>query len=92
MVEVLSWLWRRYPDNGKPLKVGIVLYDLVAPDSVPLPLFEGDQKRVRLARSMDAVNAKFGANSVYLAGMHTTRDSAPIRIAFGTVPDLNLPV
>ena len=37
---------------------------------------------------MDAVNERFGANSVYFASMHETRDTAPLRIAFTNIPDV----
>ena len=37
---------------------------------------------------MDAVNACFGADTVYFAGMHAARESAPTRIAFTSIPEL----
>ena len=37
---------------------------------------------------MDAINARFGADCIYLAAMHHSRHAAPMRIAFTRIPDL----
>ena len=40
---------------------------------------------------MDRVNRRFGPDAVYFAAMHGAQRHAPMRIAFGHVPDLDLP-
>jgi hypothetical protein len=55
-----------------------------------LSLFEPDDKQFRVSSVMDAINRRFGQQSVYLASVHEVRNSAPTRIAFSNtgIPDL----
>ncbi|MCP4591623.1 MAG: DNA polymerase [bacterium] len=85
MLEVFARLWERCP-AGRPLKVGIVLDSLVADNSATRPLFLGECNRLELARTMDSLNGRYGAHTIYFGGMHGVRDRAPRRIAFTNVP------
>lgn len=87
MVQTLSSLWEERPPGGIPLKVSVSLHDLVPDTSMTLSLFPEDQRRLELTRAMDAVNERFGRDSVYLAAMHRSVDTAPMRIAFTHVPE-----
>jgi DNA polymerase-4 len=87
MVEVFSELWKRLP-SARPLQVGVTLFDLVADHNAARPLFEGEQKRIELSRTMDQLNTRFGAQTVYLGGMHHVNEAAPPRIAFNHIPQL----
>ncbi len=80
-------LWERKP-GGRPLKVGIVLGDLVAEKNTAGWLYDGDRQQHDLARAMDRVNQRFGAHAVYFGGMYDMQDRAPTRIAFTQIPDL----
>ena len=88
MVEALSTLWERCP-QGTPIQVGITLFNLVADNNASLPLFASERNRVKLARTMDILNARYGAHTIYCGGMHGARDSAPPRIAFTNIPRLD---
>lgn len=90
MVEALSALWKSRPTAGTPLKVSVVLYDLVHDACRTPPLFVEDGRRSELARAMDAVNGRFGSNAVYLAAMHRSLHTAPSRIAFTHIPDISV--
>ncbi|HSW44810.1 MAG TPA: DNA polymerase [Phycisphaerae bacterium] len=90
MLEAFNRLWPRRPPHP-PLRVGITLVNLSAAGSVTIPLFEGEQNRLRLAQAMDRVNARHGPHAVYFAGMHHALGSAPMRISFTSIPDLDLP-
>ncbi|MBL1218501.1 MAG: DNA polymerase [Planctomycetes bacterium] len=91
MIEVFSRQWDARPHTScVPLKVGMRLDDLTENRQAPIPLFPGERKRVRLARAIDDLNGRFGRHTVYFASMHHTRAAAPIRIAFGNIPDLEL--
>jgi len=72
-------------DFERPLRVGLTFTDLVPADHVTPSLFEGAVQRAHLNQAVDRVNQKFGKNTVYLAGMQTTRDSASEKIAFNKV-------
>jgi DNA polymerase-4 len=87
LLRVLGSLWERKPP-GTPLKVGVVLGNLVSARSVPQPLFEADRRLLALSETMDQLNHQFGAHAVYFAGSHGTEGQAPLRIAFTHIPDL----
>jgi len=87
MLEALETLWKRCPlGNGSPLAVGVTLCELVPDHLHTLSLFE-DKKRVRLSKAMDAINARFGTDTVYFGGIHNVKQAAPTRIAFTSIPD-----
>ena len=90
IVWTLSELYKRHPSAGTPLKVSVVLYDLVHEAYRTPPLFEEDARKSELTRAMDAVNVRFGSNAVYLAAMHSSLHTAPARIAFTHIPDISV--
>ncbi|MDO9404958.1 MAG: DNA-directed DNA polymerase [Polaromonas sp.] len=44
--------------------------------------------RARLDAAMDQVNKTWGKNALYFASAHDARDTAPMRIAFNRIPDV----
>jgi DNA polymerase-4 len=88
VVEAFSRLWNRRRLSGRPLQVAVTLFDLVADPEATPSLFAGERQRVQLSHIMDALNNKYGANTVHLAAMHEVQDSAPTRIAFTNIPNL----
>lgn len=88
MVQALSALLKGCPSGHTPLKVSVVLYDLVHETSMTPLLFYEDSRRFELTRAMDVVNGRFGANAVYLAAMHDSLETAPSRISFTHIPDI----
>ncbi len=91
MLETFAALWDRRLRHARPLKVGVTLTQLVKNNCAPIPMFSAERRRLRLAQTMDTANARFGRNAVYFGGMQTARNSAPTRIAFTSIPDINLP-
>ncbi len=89
LVRAFADLWSRVPE-APVLKIGVTLHDLVRIAGID-PLFRGQAGMERLSRAMDAINRKHGADAVYPASMQDARSSAPRRIAFGNIPDLNVP-
>jgi hypothetical protein len=45
----------------------------------------------RLGQVMDKVNTTFGKGSIYPASMHIAKGSAPMRVAFSSIPDPDMP-
>ncbi|ADD29769.1 DNA-directed DNA polymerase [Meiothermus ruber DSM 1279] len=90
LLRVSLGLWQQKPE-GTPFKVGIALGHLTPALELSEPLFESEQKLVRLAQAMDKANSKYGPQALYFAGMHRTEQSAVTRIAFNRIPDLDLP-
>lgn len=75
----------------KPLKVGVVLSGLNLEKNITLSLFDAPQapaQAQKLNAALDALNVKFGKNTVYFAKAHQALDSAPMRIAFNRIPDV----
>lgn len=92
MLEALGVLWEKRPRDGRtPLCVGVTLHDLSPREEVAGALFEGEKRRLALARAVDRLDAKYGRHTVYPASMHDARASATGGIAFQNVPDLSLP-
>ncbi|GMV26787.1 MAG: hypothetical protein AMXMBFR58_28180 [Phycisphaerae bacterium] len=81
--------------NGKPaftpVKLAVTLTELTTQSAAAQPLFGGHDKLADLSKAMDAISRKFGADAVYQAAMQPAKRSAPRRIAFGNIPDLDLP-
>jgi len=90
LLRVSLQLWQQKPE-GTPFKVGIALGHLIPELELNGPLFESEQKLLRLAQAMDRANKKYGPQALYFAGMHRTEQSAVTRIAFSRIPDLDLP-
>ena len=83
-------LWARRPP-GAPLKVGVVLADLVNGKNRTPSLFEPDHKSLSLAQALDGINRRFGLAGAYSGGMHGLETQYTTRIAFNRIPDLALP-
>ena len=90
MLALFAAVWAERP-NGIPYKVGVTLSDLKPSGTVAESLFPTDQKRDRLSKAMDSLNSKYGKHTIYPGGMHMSKDSAPTRIAFSSIPDPDLP-
>ena len=92
LVNVFQEAWRNCPDY-RPVMVSVTLVDLVPQKMRNLTLFDdmyGGWKFDRLAEVMDQVNAKYGSTALYLGGIHSVREAAPPRIAFQSIPDMEL--
>jgi hypothetical protein len=90
LIDLANRAWDNFSE-AQPLLVGVVLHDLVPDCSITLPLFERDAKERAISDVIDEANLRFGVNSIYTAAMQSARETAPRRISFGTIPDLDLP-
>jgi DNA polymerase-4 len=94
LVEALCKLWAQMPTGdayAKPFFVGVWLGNLVPNHLHTLSLFsdlETESRRTRLSATMDAINLKFGTDTLFPASMLLARAAAPTRIAFTSIPDL----
>lgn len=92
LVNVFQDAWKECP-NRRPVMVSVALVDLLPGDLRNLTLFDemyGGWKFDRVAQVMDSINAKYGSTTLYLGGIHKVREAAPPRIAFKSIPDMNL--
>ena len=94
LVEALQKLWALRPQDAqhqKPFYVGVWLGNLVPDHLHTLNLFSGletESRRMRLSTTMDALNHKYGIDTLMPASMLLARAAAPTRIAFTSIPDL----
>jgi DNA polymerase-4 len=90
MISAVAGLWEQRPRGTAPFVVGVTLDKLALAACAPLPLFPAEQRRLRASAAMDAVNQRFGRQTIYAGCAHAAVDEAPLRIAFTHVPDLDL--
>ncbi|MEA3189250.1 MAG: polymerase [Chthoniobacter sp.] len=89
LARSMEKLWERRPRVAQPpLMVGVDLTNLVSEKNYTPALSPEDGRRRKLFASIDALNVRYGKNALYFGGSHRARDSAPMRIAFNRVPDL----
>lgn len=81
-------LWQSFPEQGIPLKTSITFWKLVPLQSFTPSLLPDDQRCQRVSETMDAINHQFGIDTVYLGAMHDAQGTAPARIAFMHIPDV----
>jgi DNA polymerase-4 len=94
LIHALKKLWETRPKGPKfeePFFVSVVLGGLV-PDALhTLTLFDaqdGSEGRARLAQTMDALNHKYGMQTLAPATMLAAFKAAPTRISFHSIPDM----
>jgi len=88
-IRVFDLLWQRLPPSSPPpLAVGVTLFHLTAAHNVTPNLPRMESSRLALDQAMDKLNQCYGKNTVYFGGAQTALDSAPTRIAFTHVPQL----
>jgi len=94
LVDALVKLWALRPQDEqhqKPFYVGVWLGNLVPDHLHTLSLFSGletELRRTRLSTTMDALNHKYGLDTLMPASMLLAKAAAPTRIAFTSIPDL----
>jgi len=86
-MEVLSGVWK--PGFRTPIKVGVVLYDLIPSDNVTLPLFDDQARRDRVCAAIDKLNSRYGRTRVTLACALKATSAKEDKIAFGKVQELD---
>lgn len=89
LLKAFEEAWHQRPAGGTPLQASITLTHLTPRACKSLPLFEEDRRAIRAAETIDRINAHAGPNAIYFASMHDTRESAPLRIAFNHIPDID---
>ena len=82
-------LENRPPNASDPRRVSIALTKLYYAEATPLPLFGNTgPAREKLNDGLDKLNTKYGKNTIYMGTSWNAKKSAPMRIAFHHIPDL----
>jgi DNA polymerase-4 len=92
LLEVLESLWRNYPRKGglQPLAVAVALSRLDEQGHQARSLFDEGRPHDKLNAIIDSLNLRYGRNTLYFGGAHSALQAAPMRIAFGHIPDLTV--
>ncbi len=90
LMKAFAEMWARKP-RGRMLQVFVNLTGLTPKGSATGLLFEERRDAGRLSKALDLINQKYGSDTLYPASMHAARKAAPRRIAFGNIPDLEVP-
>lgn len=78
------------PSEAKPMKVSVALNKVEPREAVSLPMFEGTgPAREQLNNGLDAINRKYGKNTLYVGAAHDALNVAGVRIAFNHIPELD---
>jgi DNA polymerase-4 len=91
LIKALETFWQQYPQiECEPFAVGISFSGLKTADEVAQDLFQIAplEHEKKLNKAIDALNLKYGKNTIYYAGAHDALKDAPMRIAFNHIPDL----
>jgi DNA polymerase-4 len=89
--QALSRMLVDMPHDTTPIKVSVSLNDVAPRAQVPQPLLDDvGPVRESLNASIDAINHKYGKNTLYVGTAWNALNSAPMRIAFTHIPDLEL--
>ncbi len=99
-IKALDIMWTEnpflteyYSGNIKkniPTAVAVVLFNLLEKNYATLSIFDNPEKNRLLYSAIDRLNKRYGYSSIYFGGSHIARDSAPMRIAFTQIPNLEI--
>lgn len=90
-IEAFEKMWSFYPETReKPIAVAVTLYNLLPENQFTLSFFENYEKTKSLHSALDFLNKKYGYGAAYFAGSHEAVNSAPMRIAFTQIPNVEL--
>lgn len=91
LIKILDMMWKEVKEiKNKPIKVSVTFYNLIPEDLITPSFFEDYDKTKSLNSAVDKLNKKFGYDAAYYGGSHIAIDSAPMRIAFTQIPDLDV--
>ena len=102
-LQVLQKLWLsglqelQHPKAVNVTMHGLVLVGQHTPDLFDFPqkpeaLIPAPRDRTKLDAAMDKLNKTYGKNTLYFAASHDAKDTAPMRIAFNRIPDVETEV
>ncbi len=95
-LKVLTALWSERPrprhrqDRLEPMKVSVVLWDLIPAAEATRSLFDDGSRAPGLDAALDRLRLKYGPEAVWFGGAWGAMQEAPMRISFTHVPNLSL--
>jgi DNA polymerase-4 len=99
-MRALDRLWKERPEPRSPvLQVGVMLTRLCEKGNFTPELFQSaiadvmagnDEKHQRLDATIDKLRVRYGRSVVYFGSVQDSRETAPMRISFTHIPDLEV--
>ncbi len=93
LIKALEAFLQHYPRTKyEPYAVGVSFSGLMTAEEAARDLFQVEplENEKKLNKAIDALNLKFGKNTIYFGGAHQALKDAPMRIAFNHIPDLKV--
>lgn len=92
LLDILDSLLRTFQKKSgvQPVAVSVVLSRLDEQGHGTRSLFDEGRPHDGLNQIIDSINLRYGRNSLYFGGAHTALRAAPMRIAFGHIPNLSV--
>ena len=89
LLEAFDTLWQRRPQRGSfdPKATGVNLTGLTPAAKVTPSLLDFDRRHQQICGLVDALNKRYGQNTVYFGGALGALKYTPMRIAFTRIPD-----
>lgn len=87
-IGLIEEFFSALPPQIKPLKASVVLSNFIHEGEHQLTFFENEKKN-KIYKVMDRINEKYGKNTVYPSSLLKEMKSAPTRIAFSRIPELD---
>lgn len=88
VLRLLRKMWNEIPQEAKPLKVSVVLSNLVKQQHHQYSFFENVKKN-ELNHLVDQINQKYGKDTVFHAEMFDVLGKDTAKIAFKRIPKLD---
>ncbi len=83
MIREIKCLLDRCKDWRDPLCLSVTTFNLIYTDNKQISIMPEIEKSRQLSESMDKINDKYGASTIYHASSFYGVDAAPDRISFG---------
>jgi DNA polymerase IV len=88
LLQKINTLYTLAPKGKKPRKISITLFDFINESEQQTSFFEKDDRNA-VYKAVDALNERYGKNTVYAGSLLDETGTAPTRISFQRIPELD---
>ncbi len=88
LMKYLNKLYLKFPRHKKPIKASITLADFVPEENHQLSMFQNEKRNLAF-KVFDQINDRFGKGTIFIGSVFEKKESAPTRIAFTRIPELD---
>ena len=88
LLQQFNFIYKKSPKNKKPRKISVTLSDFISENQYQMSFFERKDTS-SIYKAVDALNKKYGKNTIVAGSLLEHKDTAPTRISFQRIPQLN---